>query len=47
MAWLAVAIVISGPLFALGWRWYRQRCAAKSADKLLADVLKGKDAFRR
>jgi hypothetical protein len=44
--WLAV--IMSGSLLiALGWRWYRQRRAAKSADKLLADVLKGKDAFRR
>jgi|CXWL01.1.fsa_nt_gi uncharacterized membrane protein len=44
--WLAV--IMSGSLLiAFGWRWYRRRRAAKSADKLLADVLKGKDAFRR
>ena len=40
-------LVFGGLLITLGRRWYRQRCAAKSADKLLADVLKGKDAFRR
>jgi len=28
-------------------KWWRRRQAAKLADKLLADVLKGKDAFRR
>ena len=28
-------------------KWWRQRRAAKLADKLLADVIKGKDAFRR
>jgi len=28
-------------------RWWRHRRAAKLADKLLADVIKGKDSFRR
>jgi len=28
-------------------KWWRHRRAAKLADKLLAEVLKGKDAFRR
>jgi hypothetical protein len=28
-------------------RWWRHRRAAKLADKLLADIIKGKDAFRR
>jgi hypothetical protein len=28
-------------------KWWRQRRAAKLADELLADVIKGKDAFRR
>jgi hypothetical protein len=28
-------------------KWWRRRQAAKLADKLLADVIKGKDAFRR
>jgi len=27
--------------------WYRRRRAGQLADKLLADVVKGKDAFRR
>ncbi|MDP1948932.1 MAG: hypothetical protein Q8L77_15680 [Nitrospirota bacterium] len=44
--WLAV--IMSGSLLiALGWQWYRRRRAAKSADELLADVLKSKDAFHR
>jgi len=44
--WLVV--LMSGSLLiALGWRWYRRRRTAKSADELLADVLKSKDAFRR
>jgi len=43
-----VGMIVTGwLLFALGRRWYRQRVAAKSADQLLADVLKGKDAYRR
>jgi hypothetical protein len=45
--WLALILVFGGLLIALGLPWYRKRRAAKSADKLLADVLKGKDAFRR
>lgn len=45
--WLAFILVFCGLLITLGERWYRQRCAAKLADKLLADVLKSKDAFRR
>jgi hypothetical protein len=28
-------------------KWWRRRQAAKLADKLLADVIKSKDAFRR
>ena len=28
-------------------KWWRRRRAAKLADELLADVIKGKDAFRR
>ncbi len=28
-------------------KWWRQRQAAKQADKLLADIIKDKDAFRR
>jgi hypothetical protein len=35
-------------LLALGIRyWFRRRRAAKLADQLLDEVVKGKDAFRR
>jgi hypothetical protein len=46
-AWVIVVILIGWLLFTLGRRWYRQRQAAKSADRLLAEVLRDKDAFRR
>jgi len=47
--------VTTGLLLTLGtiviWgmtiRWWRYRRAAKLADKLLAEVIRGKDAFRR
>ena len=39
----AVAMVVIG----LVRRWYRRRVAGKLADKMLSDVMKGKDAFRR
>lgn len=45
--WLGAVLLIGGALFPFGWRWYRRRRAANAADRLLADVLKGKDAFRR
>lgn len=31
----------------IGIRWWRYRRAGKLADKLLDEVIKGKDAFRR
>lgn len=34
-------------IYALIVRWWRHRRAAKLADKLLAEVIRGKDAFRR
>jgi hypothetical protein len=34
-------------VYMLVLRWWRYRRAAKLADQLLADVIKGKDAFRR
>lgn len=34
-------------LYAIISRWWRYRRAAKLADKLLAEVIRGKDAFRR
>lgn len=39
----AAAMVVIG----LVRRWYRRRIAAKLADQMLSDVIKGKDAFRR
>lgn len=45
--WLIGIAAIGWVLYLFGRRWYRQRLAAKSADRLLADVLKHKDAFRR
>lgn len=39
----AAAMVVIG----LVRRWYRRRVAAKLADQMLSDVIKGKDAFRR
>jgi len=43
----ALALVAVILLYPLGRRWYRRRQSAKSADTLLSDVLKHKDAFRR
>ncbi len=42
-------LIGAGGMLALGLarRWYRYRTAAKLADRLLEDVVKGKDAFRR
>lgn len=43
----ALALIVAGTLVVeLGRRWYRRRVAAKLADQLLKDVLKGKDAAR-
>ena len=39
----AAAMVVIG----LVRRWYRRRVAAKLADQMLSEVIKGKDAFRR
>jgi hypothetical protein len=42
------ALAGAGFLLALGIRhWVRRRRAARLADQLLNDVVKGKDAFRR
>jgi hypothetical protein len=42
-------LIIAGGLLAveLGRRWYRRRIAARLADRLLEEVVKGKDMFRR
>ena len=34
-------------IYSVAIRWWRNRRAAKLADKLLAEVIRGKDAFRR
>lgn len=39
----AAAMVVIG---LIRW-WYRRRVAAKLADQMLSEVIKGKDAFRR
>lgn len=43
---IGVAVVVAIAL-TIGYRLYRRRKAAKSADRLLDEVLQGKDAFRR
>jgi hypothetical protein len=45
--WLVLIVVSAALLIPLVRRWYRRRVAAKSADRLLSEVLKAKDAFRR
>jgi len=45
--WALLMIAAGAGLAELGRRWYRRRVAARLADKLLRDVVKGKDAFRR
>ncbi|HSN03997.1 MAG TPA: hypothetical protein VLS44_03385 [Nitrospira sp.] len=45
--WLIAMLLFGGLVLPPARRWYKRRAAAKSADKLLADVLKSKDAFRR
>ena len=47
VAWVLLIVVVGAVMVEFGRRWYRWRVAAKLADKLLADVVKGKDAFRR
>jgi len=44
-----VVLIVGAVAFAgKQWRsWYRRRVAARLADTMLSDVLKGKDAFRR
>lgn len=45
--WMLLLIAAGACLAEWGRRWYRRRVAARLADKLLRDVVKGKDAFRR
>ncbi len=44
---ILLAVGLGGFFFLVGRQWYRRRLAAKLADDLLRDVVKGKDAFRR
>ncbi len=44
---IVLAVLGGGVLYVFGRQWYRRRMAAKLADDLLRDVVKGKDAFRR
>lgn len=45
--WLFLSFGIGGVLFLVGRQAYRRWKAGKDADKLLEEVIKGKDAFRR
>ncbi len=47
LGWLLLSIGIGWAVVEVGRRWYRRRIAAKLADRLLEDIVKGKDAFRR
>lgn len=42
-----ILILVTVTLYYIGLRWWRYRRAAKLADNLLAEVVKGKDSFRR
>ncbi len=42
-----IIILAAIVLYLIGLRWWRYRRAAKLADKLLSDVIKSKDSFRR
>ena len=42
-----IIIFITIVVYIIGLRWWRHRRAARLADKLLADVIKSKDSFRR
>jgi hypothetical protein len=47
IGWWLLLVACAGLGVGLVRRWYRRRVAAKLADQLLDDVVKGKDAFRR
>ena len=44
---LLMILLIAVVVYLVCLRWWRNRRAAKLADKLLADVIKSKDSFRR
>lgn len=45
--WALIAAAVAMVVIGLVRQWYRRRVAAKLADQMLSDVIKGKDAFRR
>lgn len=45
--WLVLILMVGVVLWLVLSPWYRRWRAGKLADKLLEDVVKGKDAFRR
>lgn len=45
--WALIAAAVAMVVIGLVRRWYRRRVAAKLADQMLSEVIKGKDAFRR
>ncbi len=47
VGWLLLIVAAAVLVIELGRRWYRRRLAAKLADKMLEEVVRGKDAFRR
>ncbi|MEK7763579.1 MAG: hypothetical protein AAB433_18540 [Nitrospirota bacterium] len=47
LGWALVVAAVAVVVIGLVRRWYRRRVAGKLADKMLSDVIKGKDAFHR
>lgn len=47
VGWALVSAAAGMVVIGLVRRWYRRRVAGKLADKMLSEVIKGKDAFRR
>ncbi len=47
--WMLIGVLgfIAIVAYRFGYRWWRDRQAGKQADALLANILKGKDSFRR
>ena len=47
LGWALVVAAVAVVVIGLVRRWSRRRVAGKLADKMLSDVIKGKDAFHR
>ena len=47
LGWLLLVIGLGWLAVESARRWYRRRVASRLADRLLEDVVKGKDMFRR